>query len=220
MEHTKKLPIFIISIAEMLFLAIFTTLLSGHIGSNGLFIVIGFAFMIVAIPLHIFGNRVKPLYIVSMLFNILGSAWFCAMYYTFAEQPLSLTEAFTALIPSAILLLVTFVLTLSIPKLSWLMLVLNFALSIYAIVQWVRVPADGFYSFGFFASVITFMCLCAMIALAQSTEDHAFRYASFAGFGIFCVIAFIVLLILSEGDLLEGIFDGFVPENKKKVKQK
>ncbi len=219
MEQSYKFPIFLVSVMEMIFLALFTNLLSGYIEKNILFIIIGIAFMIAAIPLHILGKHFKPTYIFSILFNTLGSAWFCAMYYTAAECKTSLSELFMSLIPAGIVLLLSLILLFVFPKLVIAMLAVNLVISIVSIVQWIHYPAECVYSFTFFASVITFMCICSMIALAYSEEGSALRYASFAAFGIFFVIAFVVLLILSEGEILDGAIPDFdLSAKKKKVK--
>ena len=218
MERIYKIPIFIISVMEMLFLSIFTFLLNGNLQASTLFAVIGIAFMLLAIPFHIFGKRAKIFYIFSMMLNTFGSAWFCAMHYTKIQKMLSLKELFISLIPAGIILLLTLILLFCIPKFSFITIIFNFALSIFDIVQWIRV-GDTFYSFGFFASVITFMCICAMILLSQESEGGTLRYGSFAGFGIFIIIAFVVFFILSEGEILDGFdLDLSLPGNKKKAK--
>ncbi|MBQ8496490.1 MAG: hypothetical protein IJ489_03425 [Clostridia bacterium] len=175
--------------------------------------------MLLAIPLHIFGKRAKIFYIFSIVLNTFGSAWFCAVYYAKAEKTLSLSELFISLIPAGIILFLTLILLFCAPKASLVMLAVNFALSIFDIVQWVRL-GDTVYSFGFFASVITFMCICAMIALSAESEGGALRYGSFAGFGIFIIIAFVVLLILSEGEILDGAIPDFNLPGKRKTKIK
>ena len=221
MEHSYKIPIFIISAMEMIFLALFTFFMSGHIEKGLLFVILGIALMIVAIPFHIFAKHCKILYIFSILWNTAGSALFCAMYYTATECKITLKEFFVSLIPAGMILLLALILLFISPKLVAIMLAVNFVLSIVDIVQWIRYPADCIYSFGFFASVITFMCLCAMVALSFSDESgNTLRYASFAGFGIFLVIAFVVLLILSEGEILDGAIPDFSLPGKKNAKTK
>ena len=221
MERPYKIPIFLVSVMEMIFLALFTNLLGGYIETNILFLIIGIAFMLLAIPLHILGKYFKPTYIFSILFNTLGSAWFCAMYYTETECAVSLSELFISLIPAGIVLLLSLILLFILPKLVIAMLGINLVISIVCIVQWIHYPADCVHSFAFFASIITFMCICAMIALVYSEEDgSALRYASFAAFGIFLVIAFVVLIILSEGEILDGAIPDFSLPGKKNAKTK
>ena len=57
-------------------------------------------------------------------------------------------------------------------------------------------------------SGLFFLPLSFCLQRAVEKPEREFRYLSFSGFGAFAIIAFVAMVILSEGEILEGAFDG------------
>lgn len=206
----KRMTIYLISLCELILLAFATLGMSGHIDSHFGFVVLGLLGTVAAIPLHCLGKRCRLFYLCSIAVNTCSSALFCAMYYTATEQSPQSSEFLLALIGGAAVLTAVYVFIHIFPKYSAFVgifgILVSIGIGIYDIVMWVK-DGGALYSFGFFSMVIALMCLFAMMSVNETPTEHATRYASFGSFGIFIIIATVVLFILSEGELLEGVFE-------------
>ena len=222
-SNFNRAVIYMVSMAEAVLLALLTFAMNGYIKADFWFCALGLAAMLIAIFLHICGKKSRIFYLLSITVNLAASAMFCAMYYTSVAAKLLLSELVLSLFPSVGVLTVTYLLLHISHKLRPFAtlggVVLSLAVAVYDVVQWVRL-GDVCYSFGFFSTVVAFMCLLAMLCIAKKPSANALRYASFAGFGIFAVIAVVVLVIISEGDFLEVVFEGSTGIDSGSVKSK
>jgi len=77
------------------------------------------------------------------------------------------------------------------------------------------------FSFGFFCSLISFFYLCVFGITVNHDERSVLRDISFGSFGSFIIITVVVIFILSEGEILEGLdgFDVGVGSSKSKKKK-
>ena len=207
----KKAAIWFISVIEILILAFFTYIFSGHIKAHWLSAAIGILPVAIAVIFHMLGKKNRIFYAVSILLNICSSAIFTGMYYTNADKTPSIKELLVASVGALIILNLSYAFLHILPKYSVYTglcgIMLCIGLAIYNIVMWISVGGVC-YSFGFFSLVIAFMCLFAIICINETPTAKALRYASFAGFGVAIIVAVVVLFILSEGEGLEGAFDG------------
>lgn len=171
-------------------------------------VIFGLIVMVLAIPWHILGKRWKPMYVLSISFNVIGTALAISDYYTHIKATPGWREFLVAAaVPTAFLLLVTLAVRLFYnhsEKVCTLGLGLNLLLGIAYIVFWI-IKGGVFFSFGYFMMTVAFMYTVALLVFLQEDRSSMMRYASFAGFGYLIAIAVVVIAIVSEGGLLDGL---------------
>lgn len=171
-------------------------------------VIIGIVLMLVAIPFHISGKKHPFAYIISFLLNSVGNGFSVSALYTSGDIKSNILTLFIAVIPSvAILLLVYLMLAIfSKSKKATISIacVLNAVLTVALTVFWIKYGLV-LYSFGFFASLISFFFLCVYGITVNHEERPLLRDISFGGFGSFIIITVVVLFILSEGDIIDGL---------------
>lgn len=83
---------------------------------------------------------------------------------------------------------------------------LSVALLILGIVVWTRhVPLIGC---AMVFSALFLLPFCIAVNAAMDNPKEMFSYLAASGFGAFLVIFIVVIIVLSEGEGLEGLFDG------------
>lgn len=171
-------------------------------------VVLGLVVMVAAIPWHILGKRWKPMYVLSISFNVIGTALAISDYYNYIHATPDWRAFLTAAaVPMAFLLLVTLSVRLFYnhsERVCTLALGLNLLLGIAYIVFWI-IQGGVFFSFGYFMMTVAFMYTVALLFFLQEDRSSMMRYASFAGFGYLIVIAVVVIAIISEGGILDGL---------------
>lgn len=174
-------------------------------------LIIGAVLMMLAVPSHIFGKKNKILYVLSYILNTVGSGFAASAYYLEKEHSVIPESLFLPmLIPTAVsfiayLLVRLFSKTrkfvLSIATLGTIAMLIAFA------VLWIKNGYE-YYSFAFFNTVFTLFYVVTDAVTISEADRNVIRDISFGSFGIFLVIAMVVLFIITEGEILEGVFEG------------
>lgn len=163
------------------------------------------------------------LYRVSYLLNAIASG--LAVGAFLAEKGmLPTTDLLLALMPAAalgILLCIVFFM----PGKSWhkfssiIFLLLAVALVIAGIVVWIRTSALAGCTVVF--SGLFFLLFPAGVHYATRNPKEWYRYLCYTGFGAFLIIIAAVVIILSEGDILDNLdFDFSLGEGRSKKKRR
>ena len=187
-------------------------------------IVIAVLLCLGAVACHVLSKRRPPLYIKGYFLNAVGSGCAIAALYAEMEWIVAIPELMLALIPAIALALMLCLGYFGQGKLwrkIWgiVILLLAVALAVLSVVLWIKWHrVIG--SMGFFSSICLLFFLMACLFTLDKPEGK-WRYLSFSGFWAFAVIAIVVVLILSEGEILDGLdFDigGGSGKKKKRVK--
>lgn len=165
-------------------------------------------FCVLAIVSHKLAKGRAFGYIVGYLFNAIGSGLCIGMLYWEMDWSVSTQTLALALFPSVTLGFLLCLTTLKQNKI-WrkvcdsTILLLTIALIVAAIITWIKWDHVGG-SFAFFCGVcqLFFHIACLVI---MGKLDGKWRYLSFSGFWAFAIIAILVFIILSEGDILDGL---------------
>ena len=175
-------------------------------------LVIGAVLMVLAVPTHIFAKKHNSLYILSYALNTIGSGFAASAYYLEKQLTVIPENLFLPMLIPAIVSLVTYLLVRLFPKIKKFVLAIStigtIAMLIAFAVLWIKNGYE-FYSFAFFNSVFTLFYIVVDAVTAGEYDRLVIRDISFGSFGIFLVIALVVLFIISEGEILDGLFEGF-----------
>lgn len=187
-------------------------------------ILVGIPLMIAAIPLHRFGKKQKLLYFLSYLFNSTACGFSASAYYITAKVNAELGELFAAALIVIVFLFIATVMyffTTSVFKFACITLcTLDIALGAFAVYGWVT-EGDAFFSFLFFSCIVAFFYIFAIQTAAKEYETcEILRTVSLHSFGIFILVTVIVILIISEGDGLDGFDLGDIGSGKSKKENK
>lgn len=187
-------------------------------------IVIAFLLCLGAVACHVLSKRRALFYIKGYFLNAVGSGCVIAALYAEMEWTIGISSLAIALIPAIALALMLCLSYFSQGKLwrkIWGIVILFLAvvLMVLSVIVWIKFHrVIG--SMGFFSSICLLFFLMACLFTLDKSADK-WRYLSFSGFWIFAIIAIVVVLILSEGELLDGLdFDigGGSDKKKKTVK--
>ena len=196
-------------------------------------IVIGVAMMIVALLCHNISKLFRSVprksklpYFISFLLNTVACGFSASAYYTVLEINAGVGELFAAALIAALLLAVCAAVYCFVSAHTVLCIVfclLDIALGAFAVYGWVTAE-NAFFSFLFFSCIVAFFYIFAIKTAAKKyMRAPLVQTVSLHSFGIFILITFVVLIVLSEGDALDG-FDGSEfgsgGGKKKKVKTK
>lgn len=193
--------------------ALFSNIISGWQG-----ILIGLGFMILSLIIHLIARTHNPkLYLISSCINALATGIAMSSYYAYAKielPPYILGGTLLCYILLSYLLCIGVNKMQSKKKAAWLFGCLFLVLLIASIVAWINSPL---FSIAFFALVIVFF----YFLLAMKTFHTSRNYLSdlsLASFGIFFLVAYIVIVLISDGDGLDLLdFAGDSGKQKKKV---
>lgn len=179
-----------------------------------------------AVVCHVKSKHRTALYIIGYLLNAIGSGVAAATLYAQMEWSAEIMTPLPALAPAAVMGLLLCLGYFGQGKL-WRkiwglgMLLLALALIVLSVIVWINwQPVVG--SMGFFSSICLLFFMMACLGTLDASREK-WRYLSFSGFWAFAVIAVVVVLILSEGEILDGLdFDfsggGESGKTKKRVK--
>lgn len=165
-------------------------------------------FMLGAVAAHLLSRkRVKWAYVLSYFLNAIGSGWIIGVVIGVKEILLT-QELFLSLLPAMFLgilycCLIGNVSTNRASTITGVFVALSVVLLLGGIAVWIWVYSLTGCVFLFSALFLLPFPIGANIAL--DTPDDTYRYLSFTGFGAFLLISFVALIILSEGEGLDGI---------------
>ena len=98
--------------------------------------------------------------------------------------------------------------------------ILDSLIAAFAVGFWIT-EGDAFFSFLFFSCLVAFFYIFAMQTAAKDYETcEIMRTISLHSFGIFILVTVIVILIISEGDGLDGFDLGDTGSGNSKKKNK
>lgn len=217
MNQHKELRMFGCSFLALFMLFLLTYLLAGRIPVTEA-VIFGGVLMLCAIPLHIAGKYWLPSYAFGIAVNMLGCAFYISAYYTSVGATATFLSLFLSVLAPLLYLIVLHLFVYLFPNNHKTFCVLGTLLALIGIlvyvVLWIVTGREAC-SFGFFSMIICFTMTLALSYTLHKDEPWVLRYASFAGFGYFSLIAIVALAILSEGGLLEDL-DLKIDWNRKK----
>ena len=218
---SKAFVVFVFSLSFM-GIFMFSSLFATQICQKWYGLAIGIFMMIIAIPFHWNGKKMPWGYLASFIINSVASGFVVSAYYLKNQAVLNIYELLIATIPAAAIVFLVYLMLQNFNKAKKITItvagIINAVLTITAIVFWIM-HGNVVFSFGFFCSLISFFYLCVFGITINHDERSVFRDVSFGSFGSFIIISVVVIFILSEGEILDGLdFGG--GEGGKKSKNK
>ena len=216
MDKKAKLT-FIFSIITWLLVSsssiLFSNIISGWYG-----IFIGLGVMLVSLIIHLIARARNPkLYLISSCINALATGIAMSSYDAYAKIELPLDILGITLL---CYILLSYLICMGVYKIqskkkaAWLFGGLFLVLLIITIAAW---KSSSLFSIAFFALIIVFFYFLLEMKTFHTTRNYL-SDLSLASFGIFFLVAYIVIVLISDGDGLELIdFVGDDGKQKKKV---
>lgn len=217
----KTFVVFLFSVASLGILTL-STQVAVLICSKWYGLIFGAAFMAAAIPLHILGKKNSLFYIFSFIVNFIGCGFSISAYYLTKGLSLNIIELIIAAIPSGAILMLIYLMLQICSKTKKVTLsiatIINFALLVVAVVYWVR-TGETFFSFGFFCLLVSLFDICVFGITVNHDERPVLKDISYGSFGSFVILTIVVIVILSEGDILGDLDIGGGRGKKKRKPQ-
>ncbi|MDO9629403.1 MAG: hypothetical protein Q7I99_05820 [Acholeplasmataceae bacterium] len=205
--HYKRLSILIFGLIGLLIVSI-----SIYIGfeylvglNKWLGLIIGVLFMMLGGIIYQYGEKFNLVYIFSFILNMIGVGLSITAYYILKAYALNFHDFYIAIVVSMAVLsgfgLLTFIpivnrhLKISIA----ITIIIAF---ISSLVLWLSV--DEFTGLSFYFLNVIYFFMVAMIGATNSLKDLNKEMAQ-VSFGSFILVSIIVLIILSEGEALNGL---------------
>lgn len=221
--HTKAraFVVFLFSVISLGVLVL-STLLATAVFQKWYGLVVGVVLMLCAIPFHWIGKTDKWGYLLSFLLNTVANGFSVSAYYLSKSIPLDPYSLLLAAVPAAGVLLLVYLMLQIFGKTKKITVtvacVLNALLTIALAVLWV-LYGSVLFSFGFFCSLLSFFYLCVFGITVNHDERSVLRDVSFGSFGTFIILTVVVIFVLSEGDILDGLDFDIGGDGKRKKKK-
>ena len=218
-----KAKAFVVFVFSLSFMGIFllSSLLATQIFQKWYGLAAGIVMMIIAIPFHCKGKKKARGYLASFVINAIASGFVVSAYYLKSKIVLDIYHLLIGVIPACTIIFLVYLMLQSFNKTKRVTItvaaIVNAVLTISAIVLWI-IYGNVVFSFGFFCSLISFFCLCVFGITINHDERSVFRDISFGSFGSFIIISVVVIFIISEGEILDGL--DFSDSDKKGRKSK
>lgn len=223
-KKCKAVVVFLFSLIAI-GLFVFTTFFAMCVCTKGYGLIIGIVLMLLAIPFHILGKKNPIGYLISFLVNSVANGFSVSAYYLVKGIDIDLGSMIFAIIPAVAVLFIVYLMLQIWGKTKRVTVsvavVVNVILIVAEIVLWIKNGSVPF-SFGFFSLMISMFYLGVFGITINHDERAVLRDVSFGSFGSFIILTVVVIVILSEGDILEGLDfagDGDNSGRKKKHKQ-
>lgn len=226
--HTKA-KAFVVFLFAVISIGVFiiSTLISTAILKEWYGLIPGLILMILAIPFHWIGKKRKGSYFISFFLNSIANGCSVAAYYVSKNIALELHSLLLGVLPALAVLFLVYLMLQTFHKTKRVTVtvacIVNGLLTISLMVFWI-INGSTIFSFGFFASLISFFYLCVFGITINHDERSVLRDISFGSFGSFIIITVVVIFLLTEGEILDGLdvdlsdFGGSKKANKKKGK--
>ena len=160
----------------------------------------GGVLMLLAIPLHLLGEKSAISYVFSFLLNTAGMGFCASAYYTMTIAPSALEDLLPALVlPLAILLVTCILLVVCIEKkqpIVTIVIFLEIALIIASIVFWVDRGAE-FYAFSLFSLVVASFYTVVYHFAIDEDEYSILRDVSLGSYGAFLLVGVAALVAIA-----------------------
>ena len=185
-------------------------------------ILIGGVIILLAIIPHWFGKKNTAAYVLSVCMNAVGTGFAISAYYTVKGIATVIPALVFVSALTAILYGISNVL-ISVFRRKKLFVGFFGAVSgillVFSLVFWI-IDGNFIYSFGFFNILILLFFLSVTAISLDRPERVLLRDLSFGAFGSFVVATLIVVAILSEGDIVDGLDIADVTKKGKKKSTK
>lgn len=223
MENSKQISINLKPIIVSPFsliaigLFVFSTLIATSVCEKFYGLVIGFILMLVAIPFHCLGSKTKFGYILSFLVNSVANGFSLSAYYNSNNIVLNVSDMLKACVLPTVLLFIVYLLVQFFPGIkkyicASAVIIVSIMLVVF-VVLWIR-HRTLFFSFGFFSMLLSLFYHC-VVGVTVNNNRLVLRDISFGSFGVFIIISMVVLFILTEGEILDGLDIGDVGDGEK-----
>lgn len=219
-----KAKAFVVFVFSLSFMGVFvlSSLFATQICLKWYGLAIGIVMMIIAIPFHCKGKKVLWGYLASFIINSVASGFIVSAYYLKNQTVLNIYELLIGAIPAAAIVFLVYLMLQSFNKTKKVTItvavIINAILTISAMFFWIM-HGNVVFSFGFFCSLISFFYLCVFGITINHDERSVFRDISFGSFGSLIIISVVVIFILSEGEILDGLDIGGGDGGKKSKKK-
>ena len=182
-------------------------------------LIAGLLLMVLAVPLHLLARKRPSAYVFSFLLNFIACGFSVSAYYLTEKIPANLSVMFFSAIPAVIILLLVYLMLQIFPKKTAISAAAaaNAVLLAAAAVLWAMTGRLSF-SFGFFCLLISLFSVCVFGITNNHDEQPVLRNISYGSFGAFVIITAVVIVLITEGDVLD-ISDIFTGNDRKKKKQ-
>lgn len=218
-----KAKAFIIFIFSAISLGVFilSTLISVNLFSKWYGIIASVILMVLAIPFHIAGRKFNVLYLIGFFINSIANGCSVSAYYVTKNISFTLYELLISALPALVILLLVYLSLQIYSKTKRFSISISIALisilMIITIIFWIKTNSV-FFSFGFFSLLIALFYLGVFGISINHDERAVIRDVSYGSFGSFVMLTVIVIVILSEGCVLDGLDIGGEgkPKNKSK----
>lgn len=219
-KDLNPLTVFGFFILAIVIFVISSLIAVAHLGEY-VGIICSIVLMIAAIPVHILGKKNNRFYLLSFLLNSVANGLSVSTYYLVKNKELELPDMLCAAVPATLILFVVYAVLSLFGKSKKITLIIagiiNVALSVTLAFLWIFY-GYALWSFAFFCSMISFFYLLVFAFTVGHNERSTLRDISFGSFGAFIVISLVVIFILSEGDIIDGLDLGFEGKANKKRK--
>lgn len=191
-------------------------------------LIVGVLLMVVAIPLHMRGKRRQSFYVYSFLANLVGCGFSASAFYlTEGFDTLGMGPLLLGTVPALILLTLLYLVLHVAPQTKCLTLsfaiILVLALCIGLLSQLPYAETLSYYisfSFGAFSLLIALFSISVFAITVNRKKAPVLKQISLCSFGAFAALSFLILIILSEGEILSGLDFGGSGNKRPKKKNK
>lgn len=218
-SKAKAFVIFLFGIIALALMTLSSIIITAAYRFDFSCVFVGVILMVLAIPFHILGKKMPLSYILSLVINSIGTGFSISGYYINADIDLHIVDVLPAIIPAVCILLLVYMLLQMFSKTKTVTVTVSVVISVLsaiaAVVFWIT---DGgvIFSFGFFSLVLLSFYLCVFGISVNHDERSVLRDLSFGSFGTFIIVTVVVVFILSEGEILDGLDFGGGDGSKKK----
>ncbi|MCF7932018.1 MAG: hypothetical protein K9K93_02505 [Acholeplasmataceae bacterium] len=183
-------------------------------------LIIGVLFMALGWIIYRLGRQMPLFYVLAFLLNMIGVGASITAYYVFKAYALQWEDYLTAVVIAMVVLSGFGLLTglKGVKKHVRLVISLTILIAfVSSLILWLSVEA--FTGLSFYFLNISYFFMIGMINVSDSLKDLS-KEMAVVSFGSFILISIIVLIVLSEGEALEGVGDGvgefLIPGREKK----
>lgn len=146
----------------------------------------------------------------SLILNSVANGLIISVYYLSYHLQLSWLHLPVLLLPVSMLVGVYFLVSCLKKAHVWVIIALilvHIALLVGAVVKWVQIGGAS-YSLCFFGLIFSFFYSIVLVITTYRADRPATKAVAVGSFGVLGIAAAVVILIVSEGEAFEGVFEG------------
>ena len=172
--------------------------------------------------MHVVGNELSVLHVVSYLMNSIAVGFSISSFYIYIEQIIEFSDYITVSVIGILATVVLFSATSHKASKAYkkgMIIVFIIASFILTLVLWFT-HHQPIYSLLFFYMIILNFYIGFSLVEANHIKDWL-KHNSLASFGYFMVVSTLILIVISEGQILEGLDGlGYIGSGKQKDQQR